>query len=352
MQVHTILGRLTSLLAGVLSLACSREEPVDTLGRLPTPLPVRVAASHSPAPVVEPLTEQLRAKGFSECNPHDPLGLGPYAPFRRLPLGRMLVPQKGGHTDDMGYDVLIHFHGADAVRKLLVQTARGVVLVLVDKGLGGGAPYTKALATKFMFPMLRGAIEKGLKAHSGSEHAHIRHLAVSSWSAGTTATTRLLAQEQEGIDAVIILDGLHGAWKQGAKRVQQSASLDARFISREIALAKRATHGDGLFVLTHSNVEPTFPSTRTTARLLLEELGLEPVAVDSGGEPFGQVSSIDVKGLHVWGFGGNDQAGHCAQLFLMPRIVHEILESTWETPAMDRSVPSTPHPDWQYKSRK
>ena len=29
---------------------------------------------------LEPLTPALRQKGFHECNPHDPLGLGPYAP--------------------------------------------------------------------------------------------------------------------------------------------------------------------------------------------------------------------------------------------------------------------------------
>jgi len=331
--------------------ACRRER--KTLAHATFPGVPEIAQSPPPPrPTVAPLTPELRAKGLSECDPYDPLGLGPYAPFRPLPIGKLLVPQKGGHTPDMGYDVLIHFHGADAVRKYLVQTARGVTLVLVDKGLGGGGPYTKAFGSKAAFPFLLRSIEKGLRAQSGSEQAHIRHLAVSAWSAGTEGVRKLLEQEQEGIDAVIILDGLHGAWKQGTPRVQEPSSLDARFIRRELTLAERARRGQTLFVLTYSRVDPNvFPSTGATARQLLEELGATPRTMDPGSDRFGQLSSFDEQGLHVWGFGGNEEMAHCAQLALMPRIVGDILEPAWQTPPMDRSVPPTPHPNWAFRKR-
>jgi hypothetical protein len=345
-------ARYALLLALALVVACSRQPKPAALVHLPFPAVPKPAAQAAPVPKVAPLTAELRAKGLSECDPYDPLGLGPYAPFRKLPFGKILIPQKGGHTPDMGYDVLIHFHGADATRKYLVQTARGMVLVLVDKGLGGGGPYTKALGSKLAFPLLRRSIEKALEQQSGSDQAHIRHLAVSAWSAGTEAIRKILEQEQEGIDAVVILDGLHGAWKQGAPRVQEPDSLDARFIQREIALADRARHGQYLFVLTHSHVDPyTFPSTTATAHLLLRELGLSEHAVDPGGEPFGQTSALDVQGLHVWGYKGKEEMGHCAQLAIMPRIVGEILERAWNTPAMDRNVPMTPHPDWAFRKK-
>lgn len=341
-----------ALAAGVLcALGCSRARAdAPALGHLALP-EVPELAARAPELAVAPLTPELRAKGFNECNPHDPLGLGPYAPFVRLPLGRMLIPQKGGHTPDLGYDVLIHFHGADPVRKLLVQTARGVVLVLVDKGVGGG-PYARALGSAQVFPLLRGAIEKALRRHAGDESAHIRHLAVSSWSAGYAAIGKILEQRHGGIDAVIILDGLHGAWKQGARRAQEPSSLDARFIQREIELARRARRGETVFVLTHSRVDPhAFPATSTTAALLLGELGIEPAPLEPAGDPFGQLSAVDEKGLHVWGFGGNEKMGHCAQLLQMPRIVTELLERAWRTPAMDRSVPPTPLYPWKRKKR-
>ncbi len=336
-----------------LTVACSRAPKVDELRHATFARVPKITVEAKPVLRVEPLTPELRAKGFDECNPHDPLGLGPYSPFGFLPLGRILIPQKGGHTDDMGYDVLVHFNGADAVRKLLVQSARGVVLVLVDKGVGGGRAYSRALGSELVFPALREAIEKALKEHSGSDKAHIRHLAVSSWSAGAVAVDKILLQHQPNIDAVIILDGLHGAWKQGAKHLQTPDSLDARFIPRDIELADRARRGETIFVLTHSSVDPyTFPSTTATAQLLLRELGLQEEKLDPKGDPFGQISHLDVKGLHVWGFHGNEEKAHCAQLFQMPRIVGEILEPAWKTPAMDRSVPPTPHPDWAHRKKK
>ncbi len=335
------------------NLGCSeRPAAAKALQRVSVPTVPKVVAAAKKLRVA-PLSEELRAKGFHECNPHDPLGLGPYAPFERLPLGKMLIPQKGGHTPDMGYDVLIHFNGADAVRKVLVQTAGGMTLVLVDKGTGGGGPYSRALGSDLVFPLLKEAIEKKLKRKSGKESAHIRRLAISSWSAGTAAVSKILAQKHEGIDAVVILDGLHGAWKQGAKRAQQPSSLDARFLKHELAYAERAKRGETIFVLTHSAVDPfVFPATGTTAAQLLEELGVTAKAVKPDATPFAQTSAVDEKGLHVWGFSGKDKPAHCAQLFVVPRIVTEVLEPAWGTPKMDRSVPPTPHPDWRFRKKK
>ena len=50
----------------------------------------------------ERLDDELRKKGFHECFPHDPIGLGPYTPFKNLSMGRIALPQVGGHTADMG----------------------------------------------------------------------------------------------------------------------------------------------------------------------------------------------------------------------------------------------------------
>ena len=146
---------------------------------------------------LEPLTPELRQKGFHECNPHDPLGLGPYAPYERLSLGRALIPQKGGHTSDMGFDVLIHFHGGEAVRKALVQVTRGLTLVMVDLGMGGGG-YSKMLGAPSTFPHLLMSIENALKRKTGDSRAHIRHLALSSWSAGSVAINKIMEQDHTG----------------------------------------------------------------------------------------------------------------------------------------------------------
>ena len=337
--------RVTILTAVALLLCACSQKPPPELSRVGAITSKHVAPP--PKLTIAPLTDELRDKGFSECNPYDPIDLGPYSFYERVSLGRMLIPQKGGHTADMGYDVVIHFNGADAVRKLLVQTAGGVSLVLVDKG--SGKSYSHAFGTPQMFPLLRRSIEAALRRHSKDERAHIRHLAISAWSAGGIAVDKLLKQKQDGIDAVIILDGLHGAWKYGKKHEQSIDSDDPRFVSHEIDWAKRARAGQTLFVLTHSEVDPVvFPSTTTTAASLLNELSLkeEPVA-SPGGEAYAQLSGVDDHGLHVWGFRGNDEKAHCAQLFNMPRIVTEILEPAWHTPALDRSVAPTKLEPWQ-----
>lgn len=317
------------------------------------PAPAPAAPSAARAPVAPPpererrtipaLTEEQRAKGFDECNPFDPLGLGPYAPFVPLPLGKLMIPQRGGHTPDMGYDVIVHFNGGDAARKLLTQVANGVALVVVDKADGGA--YANAVATNAVLPALRGAIERALQRHSGSEQAHIRRFGISAWSAGTMAVDKLLSQGHEGIDAVVILDGLHGAWKLGAPREQRSSSLDARFVKHEIEAMRRAQRGELVFVLTHSQVNPgVFPSTFATAANILDELGLEPSPVAPGAERYGKRSTLDAQGLHVWGYGGNDVKAHCSQLLLLGGVVSDLIEPAWGTPAMDRSVAPTPLP--------
>lgn len=309
-------------------------------------------SSDSPAPpaiasgvsqLIPPLTEEQRRNGFDECNVYDALGLGPYSSFVQLPLGRMLIPDKGGHTPDMGYDVLLHFNGAEPVRRLLVQVSKGLVLVLVDKANGGA--YARAVASKDIVPVVKKRIERALRRHTGDERAHIRHFGISAWSAGTIAVDRILSRDAEGIDAVVILDGLHGAWRQRAPREQKSTSLDARFLAHEMELARRAQRGETLFVLTHSRVNPgLYPSTYATAGSILDELGLKPVPVDPGADPYGQISALDVKGLHVWGYRGNDVKAHCTQLSRIVRIVTEIIEPAWNTPAMDRSGPPRPLP--------
>src|ERR1700690_1683446 len=58
------------------------------------------ALSQRPVLTAQALTPELRHRGYNECNPYDFVGLGPYAPYRKLRVGRIAIPQKGGHTKD------------------------------------------------------------------------------------------------------------------------------------------------------------------------------------------------------------------------------------------------------------
>jgi hypothetical protein len=306
--------------------------------------PKVVAAAQLPRLTAEPLTSALRAKGYHECNPHDPIGLGPYAPYRNVAFGHLLVPQRGGHTSDGGYDLMLHFHGREAVRKTLVQVARGVAYVGIDKGLASG-PYEQAFACADVFPALLTSIEKGLKAQTGDSRAHIRHLALTAWSAGYGAVNEILRRHAQRVDAVVLLDGLHGSWD--AKPNRDSAKpLRSTSIAPTIEFARRALRGEKIFVFTHSQVDPVeYTSTAETADLLLVEFGLSRQRVAPSLYDFGQDSRVDARGFHVWSYRGGNEHAHCAHIPLIAKAL-DIIEPAWQTPAMDRAVPFTAVKRW------
>jgi hypothetical protein len=303
----------------------------------------------------QPLTPELRRKGYSECNPHDPIGLGPYRPFANLCVGQIAIPQRGGHTPDFGYDVVVHFHGQLPIRKTLVQVAGGVTFVGIDKGLGSGS-YSGPFHDPDLFPRLRGCIEGALRRASGSPRAHIRHLALTAWSAGYGAVNEILKRHSDQVDAVVLLDGLHAAWNPKHPRHDRSLSaVIAGPIQPTVDFARRASAGEKIFIFTHSRVDPIdYPSTAQTADLLLAELGLERPPSEDGDAagPFAQLTGVDVRGFHLWPLRGTDELAHCAHISLIARAVRDVLEPEWQTPPMDRSVPPTPAPKLGARSLK
>jgi len=305
--------------------------------------PVKPVSSDAIALHAEPLSEALRAKGYHECYPHDPIGLGPYGRYRNVSMGRLLVPQKGGHTSDMGYDVVIHFHGHEAVRKTLVQVARGVAYVGIDKGLGSGA-YETAFNDPSAFTTLLYSIEKGLQAESRDPRAHIRKLALSAWSAGYGAVNEILKHHADAVDAVVLLDGLHGRWEALPNR-DPSKPLKTTQIAPTIEFARRAARGEKIFVFTHSFVDPVdYTPTCVTADLLLIELGLKRELMDPGSNPFGQSGKSDSKGFHLWSYRGKNEHAHCTHISHVAKALSDVIEPAWRTPAMDRGVPFTKAP--------
>lgn len=293
---------------------------------------------------VAPLTAELRKKGYHECNPPDPLGMGPYMPFARAGMGHIMVPQRGGHSPDYGYDVIVHFHGAAPVRKTLVQVARGVVFVGVDLGNGSGK-YSEPFLRRESFPEFRRSIEAALKRQSGQSQAHIRHLALSAWSAGYGAINEILKFGDQNIDAVVLLDALHAGWEPGQRHDGTVKSVSAAFIAPTIDFARQALRGEKILVFTHSYVDPvTYPSTSLTANLLLSELGLSQEEVSIPAGFLTQVKAVDQAGLHVWSYRGHDELAHCAHISLMARILSDVVEEAWDTPEMDRDVPAVTSP--------
>ncbi len=288
------------------------------------------AASAASVPVREPvnLSELDRGNGYWECMLPDP-GMGHYAPMRQVPLGWVFIPKKGGHTGDMGFDVLVHFHGFQAVRKSIVGLPTGVVLAGFELGTSSGAYADKV--SPLLFESIRASITTALRAQTKDDRAHIRHLALTAWSAGYAAVNRILRGGDQGIDAVVLLDGLHTGYLNPTPEEPQP--LDVASLEPILAFAERAAAGEKIFFFTHSEVGTnTYASTTKTANLLLSRLKLAPTPGPPTKDPYGLTSFVQQKGLYVRGYGGANEAAHCDQVRFMRDAVHEVLEPAWGTP--------------------
>jgi hypothetical protein len=226
----------------------------------------------------------------------------------------------------------------------LAQVAKGVAFVGIDLGIASGA-YSDAFATPEAWPNLKRSIESALKAQSGDSRAHIRHVALTAWSAGYGAVNEILKHDSDGIDAVVLLDGLHAAWEPTHSSHSTGADVTAGPVAPTLDFAKRALKGEKIFVFSHSEVDPvTYPSTRLTADMFMRELGLKRRAVSTVSDRFGLYGTVDTRGVHIWSYRGGDKPAHCTHLTHIDRAVRDILEPTWHTPAMNRNVPMTPAP--------
>ncbi len=89
--------------------------------------------------------------GINPCNTKEPKP-GVYLPWNRGPsIGQMIMPARGGVTKDGKFDVVIHFHGHDPIRREFVQVMDGAVLVgitLVELGLIGSRRMPSMAAIK------------------------------------------------------------------------------------------------------------------------------------------------------------------------------------------------------------
>src|SRR5215831_8003690 len=57
-----------------------------------------------------------RRGGINPCMTPDP-GFGIYDPWTNVSIGQAVLPHEGGLTKDGGFDLIVHFHGHEAIRK-------------------------------------------------------------------------------------------------------------------------------------------------------------------------------------------------------------------------------------------
>ena len=244
--------------------------------------------------------------------------MGRYHPYVALPTrGRLLVPMLDEPPADGGYDLLLHFHFHDAVRRAFVEVAHPMALAGVDLGEGSKA-YADAFADPRAATTLLASIDEALREKTGDPRAHVARLFLSSWSAGFAASVRILKQRPRPIAGALFLDSLYAPSEKDENGDLRPRSVFAPAVAPVVELAKRAVAGDAFLFLSYSHAETHgYASTGDVAHHLEKKLGLREKREEPGDDPRGLMAAIDTGRLHVRGFRGVDGKAHCRHLALV-----------------------------------
>ncbi len=287
-----------------------------------------VSKGAKPIKLAEPDRPSKQMVAATPCNMADP-GYGIYYPWiKNLEMGRMLMPKRGALTADNGFDVMIHFHGGNAVRKMIADSARGIFVVGIDLGAGSGA-YGRPFSDPNVFTNLINDIERGVAEYTGKPSAHIRRLGLTGWSAGYGAIRAILRQKAgKKVDAVVLLDGLHSNYDD-----TNPSGLRASQLRPFVRFAKSAANGSKFMFVSHSSIiPPGYASTTETAHYLTDKLGV-PVRNSSAKDSplLSRYEQAQSGGFLMRGYYGEGKDDHCAQIALIVDAVSE-MEGRWNTP--------------------
>ncbi|MCA9622485.1 MAG: hypothetical protein KC731_25860, partial [Myxococcales bacterium] len=247
------------------------------------------------------------------CAIPDP-GAGPYAVEpRAVGVGRLHGPLPSAD----GYVLVLHLHGGEGARRSIVAAGLSPVLVTVDAGIG-----SRAYAEAFYGPE---PLEEILAAtRAALAPAKLRHLVLSSWSAGYGGIREMLAQHPTVPSAVVLLDSVHAGYEPDGETLVRVG------LTPFVNLFDRALHDEATVVLTHSAiVPPSYASTTEVADFLLGEVG--------GRRSYGGLTPshgvelktrYDQASLHLRGYTGTGKGAHCAHLAMLGEVLRdEVLPS-------------------------
>jgi len=269
------------------------------------------------------------ALALNPCMTEDP-GWGVYDKWsRNISMGQLLAPQTGGLTRSGGFDLIVHFHGHYPIRKEFVKSAKGIVLVAIDLGVGSGA-YSNAFSNPQAFPKLLESVEKEMARRSGRKKTHVRKLALSSWSAGYGAVGRILDQPAgKKVDALILLDSVHAGYADA-----KAKTLEVGQIEPFLSFARQAARGRKLMFQSFSSIiPPGYASTQEVADYMVRKLGGR-LRKSRRSDVLGltMFERYDRRGYHVRGYKGNDKPDHCAHLGLMKDVLKVHINPRWRSP--------------------
>ena len=278
-----------------------------------------------------------------------PTGQGADATLRRerpsvLRGGVLLVPSTFSSSDG-AYDLVLHFHGDVKIVLESLEVAKvNALLGVINLGVGSGS-YETQYGQPGIYEALLAQVQQ-VATDRGLKDAHLRRVALTSWSAGYGAISAILQKRQktDPLDAVLMLDGLHCG-----RLPERPKELNFRQLAPFVEAARLAADGKLLFSITHSDIDPRlYVSTRETATYLIDavrEYGVEELALAAPAQLHLKAAAFavdpklvkylqptrDVRAgsFHVRGFTGETPEDHVAHLTQMGSTVLVELASRW-----------------------
>lgn len=293
-----------------------------------------VAMAIGCAPAQAPRSEVHAAPAEAASVSHDAPREEPEPPTGRpaqrayMKWGVLSVPAHFTVVDG-GYDLVIHFHGGQALQEENFDRCRiNALVVSVNLGIGSG-PYSDMFGAPGSLDTALGRIQTHLDKLGSAPGAKVKRIALSAWSAGFGAIGAMLDQPgvSDRVDAVLLADSPHANFIGDIrdKKVNPGA------VDTYVAFAKRAARGEKLFAMTHSAIGVDgYASTTETAAEFLRLIPLEkkPPAFKW---PDGMHALYEAHhgGAHIIGFDGTREPDHMLHVTQMHATVLPWLKARW-----------------------
>ncbi len=259
--------------------------------------------------------------------------------------GVLFVPRTFEIVDGK-FDLILFFHGnPDIVSEAVPQAGINALVHVTNLGLGSRPYQSKYLVPNSMLELV-GRIERALPKVGLPAGLKARRVALAAWSAGYGALHSMLSFEpqRERVDAILMLDGIHGGFRPNTKR-----GVDPSTIGPFAKFAARAIANEKLMVITHSAIlTHEYSSTTESADALLEELEMTRMEVDEDTSPprvkfkaavnafpvakrrwLRARSEAHAGNFHIYGYAGTTKEDHIAQLAQMSVTVLPMLKARW-----------------------
>lgn len=262
----------------------------------------------------------VEQRGGVEPCATQPVEVGGFEAWLPVAGGKLSYPKSLAAGASSQFDLVVHLHGDEPVRRELIESGQPFVLLAVT--LGPSESYAPLLTGAQAYRALIAAAEQTMSKRVGRE-MRARRVVLSAWSAGFVGVAAAISNEAgSAADGVILIDGLHAPRND---RAAFEAQLDPF-----LKYARLAAAGERFMFISHSSIDPpNFASTTESAHYLEQRLEGHPEAVRRE-DAFGlELVELFSRGqLHIRGYAGNDKADHCAQLALL-RDVYRTLGERW-----------------------